>query len=428
MSNKQIIRSLALCLFLLPVMFTACVKDTCKKELSYTYFVPIYKTKQQVREMIHSSPAREILEPGKIYVKGGYIYLNEINKGIHIIDNRRPSAPRNIAFIDIPGNLDIAIKDNSLYADMYTDVVTLDIEDPTNVQLKKVNESIFPTRYYGNGFAPDDNAFITEWVRHDTTIMTSCDRMMVALTDNNVFYSTSAGLAPGAFSASSASPIGVSGSMARFTISSDRLYAVSDQSLEVFNIASSNDPLHTNSLNLNWGIETVYPFRNKLFIGSQSGMFVYDLTDPDHPQQSGTFNHARTCDPVIADEQYAYVTLRSGSECAGYTNELDIIDATNLSQANSQSLLKRYDLVNPHGLTKVGNNIYICDGEAGLKIYDAADVMNLQLIASVPGHDAVDVIPQDDRIIVTGKDGLYQYDITQPSNPVLLSHFELPVK
>ena len=52
---------------------------------------------------------------------------------------------------------------------------------------------------------------------------------------------------------------------------------------------------------------------NRLFIGSQTGMFIYNLSNPDNPVQDGQFNHVRSCDPVIADEKYAYVTLRSGS-------------------------------------------------------------------------------------------------------------------
>ena len=37
---------------------------------------------------------------GKLYILGNYIFLNEIDKGIHIIDNAIPSSPKNVAFID----------------------------------------------------------------------------------------------------------------------------------------------------------------------------------------------------------------------------------------------------------------------------------------------------------------------------------------
>lgn len=83
---------------------------------------------------------------GKVFVLGNYIFLNEIDKGVHIIDNKNPSAPVNKYFVAIPGNLDLAVKGNTLYADSYRDLLTLDISDPDNVQVKKTIENIFPAK------------------------------------------------------------------------------------------------------------------------------------------------------------------------------------------------------------------------------------------------------------------------------------------
>ena len=68
-----------------------------------------------------------MINPGKIYFKEGYIFINEELKGIHVIDNRNPENPQNIGFIEIPGNVDIAIKNNTLYADSYIDLGAIDI-------------------------------------------------------------------------------------------------------------------------------------------------------------------------------------------------------------------------------------------------------------------------------------------------------------
>ncbi|MGH2566452.1 MAG: hypothetical protein ACRDE8_05725, partial [Ginsengibacter sp.] len=112
------------------IFFAGCVKDNCKHTFSYTLYLPVYKTTAEVRANIKSNPAETIQQPGKIVLLGNYIFLNEVDKGIHVIDNSNPSSPRNIAFIDIPGNEDLAVKGNTLYADLYTDLVTLDISDP----------------------------------------------------------------------------------------------------------------------------------------------------------------------------------------------------------------------------------------------------------------------------------------------------------
>ena len=115
-----------------------------------------------MRANIRSNAPREITKPWKIYIKGSYIFLNEIDKGIHVIDNSYPTSPRNIAFIDIPGNIDIAAKGNTLYADLYNDMVTLDISDPMNVQVKKIMDDQFPYRRYLYGFNPDNSKVIVD--------------------------------------------------------------------------------------------------------------------------------------------------------------------------------------------------------------------------------------------------------------------------
>ena len=120
------------------ILFARCVKDTCKHTYSYILYLPVYKTTAQVRANIKSNPAEAIQQPGKIVLLGNYIFLNEVDKGIHIIDNSNPSSPKNIAFIDIPGNEDLAVKGNTLYADLYTDLVTLDISDPLHAAVKKI--------------------------------------------------------------------------------------------------------------------------------------------------------------------------------------------------------------------------------------------------------------------------------------------------
>src|SRR5689334_1957959 len=106
---------------LLFFLFQSCLKDRLTH--SYTIYTPIYETKEQVKLNIKSNPAQEIRTPGNMFVYGHYIFLNEMNKGVHIIDDSDPSNPVDKAFIDIPGNLDIAVKGNILYADMYQDLV-----------------------------------------------------------------------------------------------------------------------------------------------------------------------------------------------------------------------------------------------------------------------------------------------------------------
>ena len=399
-------------------IFNSCEKDNCTR--SYTYWQPVYKTKDEARANIKNNAPREIAMPGKIYIRGNYIFLNEVDKGIHIIDNTNRSAPRNIAFIDIPGNLDLAVKGNMLYADFYSDLVAIDITNPEQVIVKKFTENVFPERAYGNGFSYNPSMTITDWIKRDTVVKIDCggdggifDRMKRS---DVLFFSPQSGNNSGA--SAGASPFGLGGSLARFTIVNNHLYTVSSSDLNVVSIADLANPVFTGKVNIGWGIETIYPFNNRLFIGSNSGMFIYDLTNPLNPEKLGTFAHVRSCDPVIADNNNAFVTLSSGSACQGFNNQLDILDITNIT---NPVFIKTYPLTNPHGLAKDGNTLIICDGKDGLKFYNSADLNNLILQKTIAGFEAEDVIAFNGWALVVAKDGLYQYDYSSISNINLLS-------
>jgi len=394
-------------------LLQGCLKDSIVHSYTYTYYKPVYKTAAEVRANIKSNTAQPVERPGKIYVKGNYIFLNEVDKGIHVIDNSNPAQPRNVTFINIPGNVDIAVKGNTLYADLYTDLIAIDISNPQNVVLKKVVEGVFPDRYY-YGFRRDSLGIIASWEKRDTTVSEKIN--MGGWAQNAEVFMSFSMDAGGKMA--SASPYGVGGSMARFTIVNERLYTVGNSDLQVFNISNTVDPVYSNKKNMGWGIETIYPFMNRLFIGSQTGMFIYSLSNPDNPVQDGQFNHVRSCDPVIADNNYAYVTLRSGSACAGFNNELDILKLNGLG---NPTLVKVYSMTNPHGLSKDGNILFICDGTGGLKIYDAADVSNLKLIKRIESIETSDVITLGGVALVVAKDGLYQYDYSNLNNIRFLS-------
>lgn len=398
-----------------------CLKDTYTKTYHYTYYAPVYKTSQEVRNNIKSNPSQPIEKAGKLYVKGQYIFLNDIDKGIHVIDNSNPSSPQQVAFITIPGNMDLAVKGNTLYADLYTDLVAIDISNPRNVVLKKVVEGVFPHRYYNGNFIPDSTKVIASWERRDTTVTEkyALDQMIGGgriYMDYAAFSGTA--VPQSNKSGASVSPYGVGGSMARFTIINQRLYTVGASDLSVFNISNTENPLFVTKKNLTASIETIYPFADKLFIGSQTGMFIFDISFADNPVQVGQFSHVMSCDPVISDGQFAYVTLRTGTTCARNANQLEVLKLTNLINPVS---VKIYPMTNPYGLSKEGSMLFVCDGKDGLKIYDANDVMNLQLKKTISVPEAYDVITLGGDAILVAKDGLYQYDYSDLNNIRLLS-------
>jgi hypothetical protein len=211
---------------------------------------------------------------------------------------------------------------------------------------------------------------------------------------------------------------GAGGSMARFAISGDNLYTVSSSSLKVFDISQADNPQQGSETKLGFGIETIFPYGQHLFIGSQTGMHIYTIENPQKPEQVSVYQHILSCDPVVVQGNYAYVTLRSGSECRNGRNVLDVLD---ISDLKSPQRVRSYNMQNPHGLGIDGNTLFVCEGDYGLKIFDASQPDNPKQINSIDDIRTYDVIPQNQLLMVVGKDGLYQYDYSNLQQLKLLS-------
>lgn len=206
---------------------------------------------------------------------------------------------------------------------------------------------------------------------------------------------------------SASSSTGQSGSQARFTIVGNSLYTVNKSDMQVFDITIASNPVPWSVQSIGFGIETIFSNNQYLFIGSQNGIYIYDNSNPRFPIQVGSLLHARSFDPVVVEGNYAYVTLRSGNACFGTSNQLDIIDISTISQP---LLVKSYAMQQPSGLGVDNGKVFICDGIAGLKVLNVSDPLNILLLDRVDTQNCYDVIPASGRLVVSGADGLYQYD------------------
>jgi len=203
------------------------------------------------------------------------------------------------------------------------------------------------------------------------------------------------------------SQTGVGGSMARFAGVGDYLYTVNSSELKIINIENPALPNYVSTKEIGFGIETIFPYNGNLFIGAQTGMYIYDISNPAIAKKLSQYEHIYSCDPVVVQDDYAYVTLHSlDSWCGRFTNELHIIDISNL---NSPKLLTTFTMSNPLGLGVDGDNLFVCD--EGLKVYDITNKNSIELKQHFK-ITAYDVIPYNDLLIVIGDNGLYQYDYT----------------
>jgi hypothetical protein len=230
--------------------------------------------------------------------------------------------------------------------------------------------------------------------------------------DNSSFMTLSSGVSSGG--------VGIGGSMARFGLKDKVLYLLDGNTLELFDITFKTAPSLLFTINPGNGIETMFLTDKNMFLGTTTGMIIYDITNAQAPVRKSTYNHIRSCDPVVVDDTLAYITLRSGTNCGGNVNCLDVINIKNILKP---SLLRSYPMTNPYGLGKDGNLLFVCDGKAGLKVYDASDANNISgnLIYTYPNIKAFDVIPIGDILVLISDEGLFQYNYSNVQNISLMS-------
>lgn len=425
MKTKLPVNTFLVLMVMITGLFTSC-QDKTYEEITYKANVPVVMGFDEFRSAVVKTSPLALTNPGKIYFKDNYIFINEFQEGIHVIDNTNPEAPINLNFIEIPGNIDMAVKGNVLFADSYIDLVAIDISDPANpMEIDRV-ENAFPNvlppmidynyPVYGLDF---EKGVVVGWETRDVTevVQKENGQGLGRVTYDNVgvpsIGQNEVSINP--------STTGIGGSMARFTLNNGYLYALHNNTLKLFNLATVPGITTGNEMYLDREVETLFPYQNKLFMGTTTGMLVYDVSAPASPVFVSSFNHINSCDPVVIEGNYAYVTLRSGTACNGFSNELDVVDISSLA---NPFLVKTYPMFNPHGLGIDNHILFICDGDAGLKIYDATDPMTIHMhqLAHFANIKTYDVIPVNGLLMLIGADGLYQYDYSDLDSLRLVSH------
>ncbi|RAK64090.1 hypothetical protein DLM85_19310 [Hymenobacter edaphi] len=98
-------------------------------------YKPVLMPRSQLEQAVAVLPPREMRNTGKIYLRDPYIFINERYEGFHVIDNQNPAQPQPLAFVRIPGNVDVAMKGSLLYADSGADLLTFDVSNVQQVRL-----------------------------------------------------------------------------------------------------------------------------------------------------------------------------------------------------------------------------------------------------------------------------------------------------
>ncbi len=364
------------------------------------YYEPIVMKREEFNNSIQLEASKSMTKSGKIYIKDQLLFINDVNKGFHIYDNTNPSLPRKIAFLNTPGSTDMAIRDTTIYINQSVDLVGITIDaNATNFTIQKRIQNTFPVsfvgpngRWYYHELLEDE--IITDWQRKQRPIpkWEDCPSCLVDSVE--------------VLSDSSASGDGQGRSLARFALKGDYLYTVDDTNLNIFDIKTTSNPIKVNDINLGWSIETIFGFKDYLYIGSQFGMFIYGLNNPEFPNQLAEVNHLTACDPVIANDKYAFVTLHSNATCGNNVNVLEIYDVANVT---NPVLIHERGLTAPKGIGLYHDYLIVCDDE--IKIFDVSDPENSSLVNSF-NRVAFDVIIREDYMIAIGDQQINQFKLS----------------
>ncbi|CAM4140742.1 LVIVD repeat-containing protein [Zobellia nedashkovskayae] len=373
-----------------------------------------------------------MVESGKIYAYQDYIFVNDVHRGFHVIDNSNPENPEAISFIKLEGNYDISIKNDRLYADSYGDLVIMNISDINNITMvQRIEDAIYQQFWCTVGFDVDwpqadfydygdfdaSKEAIVGWEVKSQRLSEEELQDKYGVNDSNVDIA----LNDSAAESTSGGDTGQGGSLARFKIVEDYLYAVEWSSISVFDISDLDNPKTLEDVYTNGAIETIYNQGDILFVGGTQGMYIYDISSPEKPEFVSEFIHGTACDPVVVDGDYAFVTLRGGNSCGGTESGFYIVDVSDLI---NPELEKFYPLEGPYGIGFKDNLLFVCDGDDGLKVYDKTNVNDLKLVSHFKDIITYDVIPLEDSLLMIGDKELFQYKYLN-NDISLLSTFSL---
>lgn len=400
------------------------ISFSCADQIFETFTAnsPVYLKYETLRSAVKMTSARELNNPGKIYFKDQFIFINERLAGVHVYDVSDPKNPVNKGFIEIPGNVDIAIKDNILYADSYIDLVSIDVSSFSAIKevgrVKEVFPYTLPTydTKYPLAEVDEELGVVTGWEIKQVKQELEQRYYPTYYRFESLSWDAKFSASVGGVSGSAGSTYGVGGSMARFGLYKEMLYIVNQNSLLTFKLNSASDVTLLNTSYVSWNVETIFITDNHLFLGTQNGLIVQSLEVPERPSQKGSFSHVTACDPVVIKGDLAFVTLKGGTTCRGNVNQLDVI---RMSDSYSKfTLLKSYPMFGPQGLGIDGDLLFICDGDAGLKIYNASDPLAItqNVIATFPSINAYDVIPLNNYLFMIGEKGFLLYDYSNIMN------------
>ncbi len=224
----------------------------------------------------------------------------------------------------------------------------------------------------------------------------------------------------------------INGSYTKILVVGNYLYGIKGNELSTVDIKDKQNTHVVHTQELSFDIESIFHNNGILFIGSSSRLYIYSISHNGVPEQKSVTNYSNFdntitfCDPVVADDKNAYVTL--SGELTGECNrnfEVRELRIYNIENIENPYLISTTEMHNPKGLGIDGSTLFVCDDTNGLVIFDVSNKENPIELYHFSGFQAYDLIPNDGILLVVAKDQLLQYDYSNLSDIRLLSSIDL---
>ena len=341
-------------------------------------------------------------ESGKIFMYGDNLYLVKPLEGVACFDLSDAKKPKQIGFIRLDGVIDIVVKGAYIFANQYDELVVIKVDFEREKVLKELKrvKDVFPNRRKQSS----SDLLSLNWYKSFEEYR---ERVPV-----------------------SGHKQSISGSMSCMALKGNHLYTVDNNRLLTFNarITDQSQLLLRKSMQIigSRDVETIWVDKTRVFVGAQSGVYIFDIKNRNRPKRISMYRHERSCDPVVVQDNYAYVTMRDGRICRSTVNQLTILDIS--EPRRPYEVFNDDTLQNPHGLSITGNVLIVCDGRFGIRIYDVSNPARPQLRQQTEGFTAYDVIQNPTKqIAIVSTPGTWKiYDMKQPFAPKELGTLSIP--
>lgn len=211
---------------------------------------------------------------------------------------------------------------------------------------------------------------------------------------------------------------GQAGSITRFAIHNNFMYALNPNQVRTFSLANPDKPQLVHTLTTDYGLETIIIYDNTIFLGSRSSLYILDISNPAAPailsqtqREDALFGG---CDPVVVKNNFAFSTVKIIQNVCGRFNSQSALQVYDVSNRNAPVNVGNYFMNMPNGLGYKDNYLFVCDeGTDRLEVFDITDPRNVRTTTfSVAVTDPVDLIVKGDKMIVSSKTEFRFFDIS----------------